>query len=229
MSTYRKRKRLARPKLLVLFACLFFLLPFFNVYFAARRFTPGALPSWATLGQMSVLMHIVTFVPIFVGIGLLSMKRRGFLLFVVYAIFAIAYNSYEAVILPSVRNFSAALQTYFLMIAAGYFARVEIFAPYFNPNVRGWRWTDRRPIRMDVNVSGNNLKTRDFSSRGIYVEWSDCHLELNSGVQVSFRLGKKDFTVDGGIVRTDHEGVGIAFRNLDRQTREAIGALLGSA
>jgi hypothetical protein len=81
------------------------------------------------------------------------------------------------------------------------------------------RGEKREPIILDVQIDGNNFKTKDVSLNGVYIDWVDCDKELGDELILKFTTkirvhSDNNLTneVKAGIVRIDNTGVGLAFR-----------------
>lgn len=209
-----KRKRLSRPKTLVIFGVLFLLLPFLNYDLLSRQLGVSVQNFRIILFHSDLFALFLMLLPIPVGIGIINVKRWGWQLFLVYASLLILYNLQVFVFNFKLYNFAALFNSIIGFVAIAYFARKDISAPYFKMYPRGWRLQKRKPIEMDVTVDGKKLKTTDVSSTGFYALWADCPYELNQAVNVHFTLENKVYDLQAGIVRVDQNGVGIAFRGL---------------
>jgi hypothetical protein len=112
-----KRKRLSRPKTLVIFGILFLLLPFQNFRII--------------LFHSDIFALFLMLLPIPVGIGIINVKRWGWQLFFVYASLLILYNLQVFVFNFKLYNFAALFNSIIGFVAIAYFARKDISAPYF--------------------------------------------------------------------------------------------------
>ena len=87
-----KRKRLSRPKTLVIFGILFLLLPFLNYYLLSRQLGVSIQNFRIILFHSDLFALFLMLLPIPVGIGIINVKRWGWQLFLVYASLLILYN-----------------------------------------------------------------------------------------------------------------------------------------
>lgn len=211
-----KRKRLSRPKTLIIFGILFLLLPFLNYYFLSRQLGVSLKSFQIIFLYSDIFALILMLLPIPVGIGIINVKRWGWQLFLVYAGILILYNLQVFVFNFKLYNFVALFNSIIGILAILYFVRKDISAPYFKMYPRGWRLQKRKPIEMEVSVNGKSLKTTDVSSTGFYAVWVDCPYNINQEVNVHFALENKVYDLQAGIVRVDETGVGVAFRGLQK-------------
>ncbi len=225
---FKKRKRLSRPKPLILTGIIFFILPFLNVIFISIQLNIGFFSISSLLSALHPIQTILLLFSFIVGFGLLAVEKWGYYLFLSYSAILIIHNLYVLFENAVLYNLGALLQTILGSIAILYFIRKDISAPYMKMYPRGWRLEKRKPIELDVFISEKKLITKDLSLSGLYVNWIDCPYQLNDDVMVIFEIGSDKFRLEAGIVRIDAYGVGIAFRNLEKETENRLEKCLSS-
>ena len=219
---FKKRRRLARPKPLVLFGVLFLFLPLINYFIISYQMQiPFTYPKLLLSGLRPMQLGLL-FAPIIVGIGLLSVEKWGYFVFLVYSGILILHNLVVVLQNPVLYNLGAVAQTLFGTTAILYFIRKDISAPYMKMYPRGWRLEKRKPIGIEIAIFEKKMKTRDVSVTGFYVDWTDCPYNINDDVLVIFEIAKEKFRLEAGIVRIDDEGVGIALRDMDAETEKRL-------
>jgi hypothetical protein len=171
---------------------------------------------------LNLLEIILLLIPLAVGVGLLATKKWGWWLFMVYGVSLSFYNLYVLAVSPNFINLSATLQSILGIATVFYFTQKDISAPYMKMYPRGWRMQRRNPIEISVVVNGITLNTRDVSETGIYVNLPNANLSINQSVTVVIPTSEGDLQIEAGVVRVDENGAGIAFRNLDNDTKKVL-------
>lgn len=220
---FKRRVRLARPKTLVFFGIIFLLLPFCNYAGVAYQTGINFTFPIIVLSQLQLPALILILLPIPVGIGLLFVKKWGWWLFLMYSILLIMYNLYVILTEPEVYNIGAIVQSILGCAAVFYFVNKDISAPYMKMYPRGWRGEKRKPLELKVAIDGTALTTRDFSIAGFYVDWLDAPYNPYDAIKVTIpnRITGK-MKLDAGVVRVDQNGIGVAFRGLTGEQKNAI-------
>jgi len=235
----RKRKRVARPRTLILFASILIALPFLNYFgLAAQYGLPWSYPL-LVFKKTPIAALLLWAAPLPIGIGLLLVRLWAWYALLVYAAVLVLYNL--AALLFSgggagVYNAGALGVTVFGFAAMVYFLQRDVSAPYAKTYPRGWRYQKRSPVIAPVLVDDRKLETRDLSESGFYADWPDCPYEPNDSVDVELPLDAEDerstedrnaaLRIEGGVVRVDPNGAGVAFRGLDERDRRRIRAFL---
>ena len=97
------------------------------------------------------------------------------------------------------------------------------------------RWTARTDVRLNVDLHYKDLEvvncqTRDVSFGGAYIEIMHPRPAVDTPLDLIFRLGEREeytkYRVPAKVVRDDHDGVGIMFKDFDvssfRSLREVL-------
>jgi hypothetical protein len=202
---------MGRPWLINAFGCFFLLLPLGN--YAARVWVNHA--AWsepgAVLAGASPIALAMIFFPLLVGIGLLTVSRWGWWLFVVYAPALCLYSIYVLIRRPVLFNVGALAQTVIAFAAIRYFLRRDIYAPYLADAPRGWRGKTRLSRSLDVTVDGKSLKTRDVSELGCYLLWPASGKASGDAIKVHVSMGGREVELAGTVARVDEAGLGVRF------------------
>jgi hypothetical protein len=217
LSSADKRKRMARPKTLIIFGILFLLFPIINYLNLSFQYDIKFYKILLMLKIIGIIPIILLITALLIGIGLLKIKKWGFWLFLFYSPLLIIYNLYVTIKYPAGFNIFALAQALFGTVAIFYFLRKDISAPYMRMYPRGWRLEKRKPIQIPIRINATAANTKDISPTGVYVDYINSDLQPNEIVNLEFKYEDTLFSIQSGIVRIDPDGIGIAFRNLSRE------------
>ena len=215
MIRRERRRRVRRPFTLTLFGLAFLAMPVVNYLAIALRLSLHPARPFEVFASLNTFEIVLLFSAIPVGLGLLLVKKWGWWSFLFYALTLIVYNATIFILQPFAGNLGALLLAAFGMLAMAYIMRNDISAPYIKMYPRGWRLEKRKPLVFEIVINDIMRRTKDAHERGVYVEWPNCNLEPGSEVRLSFKLNDNRYDLTGGVVRTDPEGVGVAFRAMD--------------
>lgn len=175
--------------------------------------------------KMDPVVAILMVLSFSVGIGLLLVKRWGWWLLFGFSALLIGYNVWAVISLPDYWvNVMYLINSILGLAAAVYFLRPDISTPYMKMYPRGWRFEKRHPVHAKVKINGQEFQTRDLSTRGLYVDWPDCDLDVGQEVDVEI----DGLLLKAGVVRIDGNGTGIAFRYQRAESRKTLQRLLSS-
>lgn len=244
---WKRRKRIHRPRTLIFFGTFFLILPLINYIGIAIRFKHRLVEFSNIFSELHSLEIILLCIPIFVGIGILMVQTWGYYLFIFYASTLTIHNTITLFRDPAIYNYNSLFQTILIFGAIYYFLKKEVSAPYlFRPNEdivisnilenyrsilyipNGWRRSVRKQIEITVNVSNHSLVTKNFSLSGFYADWIDPALNPSEEVQLEFNIQNQKYSLKGGVVRVDENGVGIAFRNMTKEVKRSLQLSLNS-
>jgi len=97
------------------------------------------------------------------------------------------------------------------------------------------RWAARTPVRLSVDLHCRdievvNCSTRDISLNGAYIEVKQLQPDADSKVDLVFRLGQPGeytrYRVPGKVVRSDGEGIGVMFDEVDASSFRSLREIL---
>ncbi|MCR9145019.1 MAG: PilZ domain-containing protein [bacterium] len=213
-----RRRRVRRPLTLTLFGIAFLLMPLINYVAIALRAGIPVSDVAGVFARLNLFEIVLLFGSVPVAIGLLLVKKWGWWTFLAYACALIVYNATVFALQPFAGNLGAVLLALFGMLAVAYIMRNDISAPYIKMYPRGWRLQKRKPLVFEIVADDIMRRTKDAHERGVYIEWPECSLEPGAEVTLAFRLNDNRYDLTGGVVRTDPEGVGVAFRDIDLNT-----------
>lgn len=216
------RIRLNRPFSLTLFGLIFLFLPILNYFQIVYNLKINVYRPSQFFYSLNFFEIVLLFLPLLVGTGLLLVKKWGYWFFLIYSGLIISYNIFTLGVTPGAFNLGVLARTIFGVLAVYYFTRKDISAPYMKLYPRGWRGETRSPIHAKISVNGKELITRDLSPHGFYAEWNDPGLIFGKEVVVRISSNPEDIVLPGGVVRIDETGIGIAFRNLDKEIEQKI-------
>lgn len=193
-------------------------MPLVNYVAIAMRTGTAIVDVEAVFARLNAFEIALLFGSIPVAVGLLLVKKWGWWSFLAYAVALIVYNATVFALQPFAGNLGALLLALFGMLAIAYIMRNDISAPYIKMYPRGWRLQKRKPLVFEIVANNIMRRTKDAHERGVYIEWPDCKLEPGAAVSLAFRLNDNRYDLSGGVVRTDPDGVGVAFRDVDLNT-----------
>ncbi|MEQ9363454.1 MAG: hypothetical protein RIF32_04385 [Leptospirales bacterium] len=193
-------------------------MPAINYAAIALRTGVGVGDAAGVFARLNLFEIGLLFGSVPVAAGLLLVKKWGWWSFLAYSVALIVYNATIFALQPFAGNLGALLLALFGMLAVAYMMRNDISAPYIKMYPRGWRLQKRKPLVFEIVANGIMRRTKDAHERGVYVEWPDCDLDPGAEVTMAFRLNDNRYDLIGGVVRTDPEGVGLAFRDVDLNT-----------
>lgn len=211
-----RRKRIQRPKELIIISILLILSPVYNYILQLKMLGYGFnLIGFQNL-KFNLIEYLFLFIPVVCGIGLYYIQKWAWYLFLIYSSILISFNLYSVILRPIKYNFYSLFESSIVLIGVIYFLRKDISAPYFKMFPRGFRGEKRKPIQIDLKVNNEIKKTRDFTNSGFYVHWVKVNFQLNQEVEVEL---EDKIKLKAGVVRIDYEndetfGVGFAFRSL---------------
>lgn len=209
--TRDRRRRLKRPRRLILVSWLIILIPFLN-YISLSR-TLGihySLPIYI-LEHIPPTGRIFLLLPIFFGAGLLMVQRWAWWSLLLYTGGLTLYNIFTLIKNPVVYNISALVATAIFLGAAIFFLRRDISAPYFKLYPRGWRLQKRQPIQIAVLIGDREYTTSDVSESGFYITGFD-GTQMDLGTEFEVTLSDAKEKKRAALVRSDSAGAGFAFR-----------------
>jgi len=226
VSQLERRRRQARPPLLLAFALFFLLMPIIN-YVGRVFYLQSSFGDWhrvtETFGWRSTTLLLLG--PA-VSLGLLWKHRAGWYLFLVYAPSLLLHNVLAMISAPGAFNIGALVQTAIAFAAIGYFLRKDTYAPLLADEPRGWRRNRRVTLNTAIEIANHEYRTRDLNARSCFVLWQDCSLRPSSEVQVRLHLAERVFDLRAGVARVQPTGVALAFRDVPpQQARELEQAL----
>jgi hypothetical protein len=77
-------------------------------------------------------------------------------------------------------------------------------------------------LKLRVKIKGIDYVTADASLSGIFVFFPDCPFQLTEQVEVEIYYEEKTYNFSTGVVRIDNNGIGLAFRNLNKDKIELL-------
>ncbi len=225
-----RRKRISRPLPILVFGSVFLLLPIVNYINFAYQLEVSPKDFLLILSRIDSIALILAIFPIVIGIGILLVKKWGWWSFLGYSIIVLFYNLIVLISEPNqlIPNLVNLIQSLIGFSAIFYFLKPDISAPYMNVDKRGWRFQKRKPVEIPVKLNSILTKSIDLSATGLYVEWKGIDFELGQEVNIEFEFALKKFSTKAGVVRIDAVGLGLAYRNLEKQTIEELSKWVGS-
>ena len=211
-----RRKRIQRPKELIVISALLILSPIYNYILQLKMHGYGLNLAGLQNLKFNLLEYLFLFIPVVSGIGLYYIQKWAWYLFLIYSSILISFNLYAVILRPIKYNFYSLFESSIVLIGAIYFLRKDISAPYFKMFPRGFRGEKRKPIQINLKVNQETKKTKDFTISGFYVSWENANFQLNQEVEIEI---ENKIKLKAGVVRIDYEndkasGIGFAFRSV---------------
>lgn len=100
------------------------------------------------------------------------------------------------------------------------------------------RWSERKPIRLNVSIYYEPLgtiscQTRDISLEGMFVETPDVELPVEAELEVSFTTGnagkQQEHHMPAYVVHGNDDGAGLMLRHVDYTDFYALRYMLNAA
>ena len=219
-ATLTERRRRQRPPRRLLFLSNAFLFwPLLNVW------RLWFLPATGLLSAHGAGLLIDLAAPL-VGLGLLRVRRRPWILACIYVAFAFASNLGLAWQDPAYRIIPVLLHALGLFGLGVFLGRRDFFAPFLAGIPRGFRRSARRRIQLNIQVNGQPAISRNLSAEGAYLKLPSERFSPGEELNLAIRQPDDELSLKAGTVRVDPDGVGIAFRNLNPDQRRRLRALL---
>jgi hypothetical protein len=227
-----------RPLSIIIIALIYLFEPMGNVCIAAYV---NKLPIFGEIGLLSHLLWtdwvILLLFPV-VALGIYSVKKWGWYLFVGFSIVLIGYNLLVYFFLNPNYNFLT-LFAFILMITAtsAVFFRKHVYSPYFNPRLRWWENATRYRVTLNSKLFTHNEGTincqiLDISETGCFTDYKG---ELTEGDSVWLLISCSGSEINclGKIVRKAGtgnrvSGYGILFQALPGETKCKLRGLVRS-
>ncbi|MCB1144545.1 MAG: PilZ domain-containing protein [Leptospiraceae bacterium] len=173
-----------------------------------------------------MIQKILLVFPVFSGIGLLTVRSWGILLFCTNALLLIIFNMYAIVNYPIQKNWMSLVEVILVTTFSLYILRKDIYIPFGKFSKRGFRYAKRKIIPRKLEIVSKDkkweLETLDLSQRGFRVKIPNCSLGKNSEVLVRIEMNNRKYEVKAGVVRIANPIVGIAFREMPKELRNLL-------
>lgn len=191
----------------------------------------GPVNLWSVLGpsDWAVLLAF----PV-VGVGMLSVRRWGWVAFITFTVFLIAYNTYAFITNRAYDLAVVVLYNVTLAAVTFVFFRKHLRAPYFNPRLRWWNTDPRFQVRLDAHVEVDDATCHaeilDLSLSGLFL--SICSdIEVGQVLNVRIDAYGLQFPVRGKVMRKSapndpRPGFGLMFERVESSSRYEMQVLL---
>ncbi len=223
------RKRSEVPwKLKFLSICLF-LLPFANFITLHWYQIPSVSIANFYFWDYSTFTKIIILSPLFIAPAIWFGKKEGWYLFLMYSILLVIQNIYSFSINPGLQNLGVLFRTFIFLPLLIWFCKSDIAAPYLTTYPRGWRGQKRLPIQIKVSIHQKEYVTADASLGGVFLFYPNCPFQISDQIDLEMVFGEKRKLFQTGVVRVESNGVGLAFRNLDKESKWFLKNVLAKA
>ena len=225
-----------RPLSVTIIALLYFLEPLAGLAVAARI---SHLPIWGAEGLMASLSWLdwlaLSLFPA-AAIGIYSVRRWGWYLFVTISTFLVGYSIWlHLSVNPFYGNSLAPIFALATTAACASVFRRHVYSPYFNPRLRWWETADRYRVNLSLRLFTCNGEVdaatlSDVSITGCFVKVPQ-PLKIGERVWVVVTCAGTELSCLGRTVRkgnnvaTGH-GYGIMFGAIPPATRYRLKRLI---
>jgi hypothetical protein len=221
MTLFRK------PVSIVLVGVFYLVAPVFNLVQIALVTGVGfvgPVTLWTVVGPYDWAV-LVAF-PV-VGWGMLSVRRWGWLAFMVFSVFLVGYNTAGLIVNQTYDVVLVMLFNVVLVLITFVFFRKHLRAPYFNPRLRWWNTDPRYQVNLVAHVGIDTpgaceAEVLDLSASGAFL--STCaDIEVGQVQRFTIEAYGLAFPVQGKVMRksdpgASHPGFGVMFQALDRSS-----------
>ncbi len=230
-SCFRNISHTRRPPALFLTGMLCLLWPLLNIVYleAAFRVILSARPG---INDGLLPLHILFIVfPVFIGAGLLLVRRWGLYMLVAYSGILILYNAVILFLNPVEHNTVSLIQTGLVSALLFFLVHRDLSASFMNLFEHDWLFRKRHPAKISIRINGSVIKTKVLDNRGFFISPAD---GFKTGQNLDVTADKETegaadrHALRGVVVRIDDEGAGVALRLLQRNKRRKIQMLMGS-
>lgn len=161
-----------KPLSIVLFSIVYLLSPAFILVQAALMANLPLFGRISIVQRLSILDWTVLALYLACAAAIFSVKRWGWYVFMAASLALISANVYVAVLRPGPYGLVLVLAYDLLLsLAAGYFFRKKVIAPYFNPRIRWWETLPRFQALSYLLIGAGPSR---FSAKVIDVSESGC-------------------------------------------------------
>lgn len=234
-----------RPLAIVIIAIALFLAPlwifgqvmFFN--FQKTHSISGAIELLSCRTGMHMLLLAI--ISIIVGYGVYAVKKWGFYLLITFSVITLISNFTLLYIQKTAfSNWSILLFNLVILGVMVIFARKEIYAPYFNPELRWWEQTRRyyyRNMHVDIVDTATSkiidkITVFDLSENGAYLVY-DKDINIGDIYRLNIHISENEnkiYSVNGEAMWINRDnasithphGFGCRFIRPDRQFKKGI-------
>ncbi|MBK8398280.1 MAG: PilZ domain-containing protein [Leptospiraceae bacterium] len=214
-----RRKRIKIPKRILVLSIFLILLPFINLVYLGFSYRIPMSQLHKIPANLSLGSNLILLLPFLIAIGLIRVKKYGWYAFLIYACIVIIQNIYSITQIFNLQNLTTFFRTFFWIAIAIYFSKKDLSAPYFKMYPRGWRGEKRKPVEIKIKITEKEYLTADLSLSGLFVFYPNCPYILNEEIEIELTFNNSSLKILSGIVRIDENGIGIAFRNLNKENR----------
>ena len=224
-------KSLMRPKAILFFALIVFIAPVVTIIVNAFI---NMLPLWGAgniFTRLSVTDIAMLLVYPVAAVSIYSVTKAGWWIFIAAAAGIFIYNIIAYIQNPMVSLFGVLVFDLVLFLAAGFFFRKHIIAPYFNPRLRWWEQASRYDINLGVAIEYSNSYElgylEDISMGGCFIRISE-NVKVGTVYPLKISLGKQlSVSIKGKIMRTVTDdcslpGYGVMFVHLTETERDGL-------
>lgn len=169
-----------------------------------------------------------------VGVGMLTVRRWGWVTFVAFSLFLIGYNSFSFFINHTYSLGLVVLYNVGLAAVTFVFFRKHLRAPYFNPRLRWWNIDPRYPVLLTASLefadSSCDVEVLDISKSGVFLG-TCADIEVGQTHRVKIVAYGQTVRCTGKVMRRSAPGAakpgfGLMFENLDPGARNDLRVLL---
>ncbi len=224
-------KSFKRPASILFFTIIMLIAPILTVL--ANAFI-NILPLWGAgnlFARMTVSDIIILLIYPLAAVSIYTVTKAGWWIFIASAISIFVYNIAAYINNPMISLIGVFLFNLLLFVAAGFFFRKHIIAPYFNPRLRWWEQASRYDINLGVSLEYSDSYElgylEDVSLGGCFIRISE-NIKIGHVYQLRLSLGNEmSISVKGRIMRSVFDdcslpGYGVMFSNLTETEKDGL-------
>lgn len=164
---------------------------------------------------------IIMFITPIVGIGLISRRKWGLILFFLFGTILLLTNIINYIMYPQMFSIGKLIINFFIILILLLFVRIELRAPFYRPDwkIREERYNHSIPIRYRVLTNNNFIEgtTEDISESGCFIASEIGHF-VGEKLQLKLSHNEKEINLSGDIVwvsdgKRFKKGFGVMFNH----------------
>jgi hypothetical protein len=183
-------------------------------------FTPTTLDEavkiWTPVGFAFLALAPV------VGAMILFLRKAAYLAFLAYAIGIVAFNSYILAMHSDTYNLASLVQTLAIFGMLLYFLRKDTAKPFLADQDRGWRYSKRVRVELNVTVDGVHCTTRDVSYTGMYLRCEAPQVSAGQKIAIDVADGDSSFTLKCAVIRVEAGGYAVNYDEISGEQRQRL-------
>jgi Tfp pilus assembly protein PilZ len=187
---------------------------------------------------LSLFFWIMTVVVVLAGVGLWTMRRWGWYVYILATLLILYKNVQIAFVYgqSQYRTLSVVVGSAILLVAF-YRVKSEFYVPYFIPRIRWWETFAKSPFRLRVAIKHQDTKAEEVVGEILDLANSGCFVKTHRSfvqdekINLTFKLFGNQVSCTGVIVWralsavTHPGGIGVMFVDLNKSQKRLLGVL----